>query len=78
MLRIDAEPESFLVLLQKSSLDGVISFWDIEDKSNLVAYKLEDIVEDVSQPIRIFYSNFIKIFGSIPEGAVWYEPDWSQ
>ena len=58
------------MLLHKSSLDGVISFRDVEDKSTLVASKLEEVIEDVSQRIRTFDSKVIKIRGSISKGAV--------
>ena len=47
------------MLLHKSSLDGVISFGDIEDKSDQVTYKLEEIVEDVSEHIWTFNSGYI-------------------
>ena len=58
------------MLLHKSSLDGVISFRDVKDKSNLVASKLEEVIEDVSQCIRTFDSKFIKIHRSVSIGAV--------
>ena len=58
------------MLLHKASLDGVISFGDIEDYSNLITFKLEEIFLDVSQRIRTFNSKVIEICGSIPEGAV--------
>ena len=49
------------MLLHKSSLDGVISFGDIEDLSDLVTFKLEEIVEDVSEHIWTFNSEVIEI-----------------
>ena len=58
------------MLLHKSSLHEVISFRDIKDKIDLVASKLEEVIEDVSQRIRTYDSKVIEIRGSVSNGAV--------
>ena len=63
------------MMFHQTSLDGVICLSDVEDKSNLIAPKLKQIVLDINKSIGSFDSDLIQIDGTILEGIVGDEVD---
>ncbi len=63
--------------LHQACLDGVVHLSEIEDKSYLIASKLEQVIVDVCKSIRSFDIDLIQIGGTILEGTVGDKTDWS-
>ena len=62
-----SKPESPDMSFHHPSLDGIVSLDDIEDKSDVVASKFEQIAEQVCQSVGSLDSDIIEVGGSIPE-----------
>ena len=73
-----SEPEPADMSFNQPSLDIVISFGDVKDKSNLIASEIKKVVINVSKSIGSFDSDLIQVSGTILEGTVEDKVDWSQ
>ena len=70
------EPEPAEMSFHQPSLDRVIG--DVKDKSNLIASELKQVVINVSKSIGSFDNDLIQVSGTILEGTVGDEVDWSR